>query len=43
MHAVTEMTSLNWQFGISWMVLVLSSYIWGCSDSISKEVIGSSM
>ena len=39
MHAVTERTSLNWLFGISWMVLVLSSCIWGCSESISEEVI----
>ena len=29
MHGVTERTSLNWLFGVSWMVLVLSSCIRG--------------
>ena len=43
MQGVTESTSLNWLFGVSWMVLLLSSCIWGCSDSISGEVIGSLM
>ena len=42
-QGVTERTSLNWLFGIYWMVLMLSSCVWGCSDSISGEVIGSSM
>ena len=41
-QGVTERTSLNWLFGVSWMLLMLSSCIWGCSDSISGEVIGSS-
>ena len=43
MHGVTERTSLNWLFGVSWMVLMLSSCVWGCSGSISGELIGSSM
>ena len=42
-QGVTERTSLNWLFGVSWMLLMLSSCIWGCSDSISGEVIGSLM
>ena len=43
MQGITEGTSLNWLFGFSWMVLMLSSCIWGCSVSVSGEVIGSSM
>ena len=43
MQGVSEGTSLNWLFGVSWMELMISSCIWGCSDSISGEVIGSSM
>ena len=43
MQGVTERTSLNWLFGVSWTVVMLSSSVWGCSDSISEEVIGSSM
>ena len=43
MQGVVERTSLNWLFGVSWMVLMLSSCIWGCSDSVSREVIGSLM
>ena len=35
MQGVTESTSLNWLFGVSWMVVMLSSCIWGFSDSIS--------
>ena len=42
-QGVTERTSLNWLFGVSWMVLMLSSCGWGCSDSVSGEVISSSM
>ena len=42
-QGVTERTSLNWMFGVSWMLLMLSSCVWGCSDSISGEVISSSM
>ena len=42
-QGVTERTSLNWLFGVSWMLLMLSSCVWGFSDSISGEVIGSSM
>ena len=42
-QGVTERTSLNWLFGVSWMLLMLSSCVWGCSDSNSGEVIGSSM
>ena len=42
-QGVTERTSLNWLFGVSWMLLMLSSCVWRCSDSISEEVIGSSM
>ena len=42
-QGVTERTSLNWLFGVCWMLLMLSSCVWGCSDSISGEVIGSSM
>ena len=40
-QGVTDRTSLNWLFGVSWM-LMLSSCVWGCSDSNSGEVIGSS-
>ena len=43
MQGITERTNLNWLFGISWMVLMLSSCVWGCSGSISGELIGSSM
>ena len=43
MQGVTERTSLNWLLGVSWMVVMLSSCVWGCSDSIAGEVIGSSM
>ena len=32
---VTERTSLNWLFGVSWMVLMLSFCVWRCSDSVS--------
>ena len=30
-QGVTERTSLNWLFGVSWMLLMLSSCVWGCS------------
>ena len=43
MHGVTESTSLNWLFGVSCMLLMLSSCVWGGSDSISGDVIGSSV
>ena len=43
MHEVTESTSLNWLFGVSCMLLLLSSCVWGGSDSISGDVIGSSV
>ena len=39
-QGVTERTSLNWLFGVSWMLLMLSSCVWGCSDSDFGEVIG---
>ena len=39
-QGVTERTSLNWLFGVSWMVLMLSFCVRGCSDSVSGEVIG---
>ena len=42
-QGITERTSLNWLFGVSWMLLMLSSCVRGCSDSNSGEVIGSSM
>ena len=42
-QGVTERTSLNWLSGVSWMLLMLSSCVWGCSDSISGEVLGSSV
>ena len=42
-QGVTERTSLNWLFGVSWMVLMLSSCVWECSNSVSGEVIGSLM
>ena len=42
-QGVIERTSLNWLFGVSWMLLMLSSCVWGSSDSNSGEVIGSSM
>ena len=41
-QGIAERTSLNWLFGVSWMLLMLSFCIWGCSDSISGEMIGSS-
>ena len=40
-QSVIERTSLNWLFGVSWIVLILSSCVWGCSNSVSGEVIGS--
>ena len=43
MHGVTESTSLNWLFGVSCMLLMLSSCVWGGSDSISGDVIGPSV
>ena len=43
MHGVTESASLNWLFGVSCMLLMLSSCVWGGSDSISGDVIGSSV
>ena len=43
MHGVTESTSLNWLFGVSCMLLMLSSSVWGGSDSISGDVICSSV
>ena len=43
MHGVTESTSLNWLFGVSCMLLMLSSCVWGSSDSISGDVIGPSV
>ena len=43
MHGVTDRASLNWLFGVSCTVLVLSSGIAGGSDRISGEVIGSSV
>ena len=42
-QGVTERTSLNWLYSIYWMVLMLSSCVWRCFDSVSGEVIGSSM
>ena len=42
MHGVTDRASLNWLFGVSCTVLVLSSGVGGGSDRISGEVIGSS-
>ena len=42
-QGITERTSLNWLSGISWMLLMLSSCVWGCSESISGDLIGSSM
>ena len=42
-QGVTERTSLNWLFSVSWMLLLVSSCVWGCSDSVSGEVIGSLM
>ena len=41
MHRVIKSTSLNWLFGVSCMLLMLSSCIWGGSDSMSGDVIGS--
>ena len=35
MPGVTKRTSLNWLFGVSWIMLILSSYISGCFNSIS--------
>ena len=43
MQGVTERNSLNWLFGVSCTVLMLSSCIWGGSYSISGEVSGASM
>ena len=43
MHGVTESTSLNWLFGVSCMLLMLSSCVWGGSDSTSGDAIGSSV
>ena len=44
MHRVTESTSLNWLFGVSCILLMLSSYVWGGGpDSVSGDVIGSSI
>ena len=40
MQGVTERNSLNWLFGVSSVVLTLSSCVWGGSDSISGEVSG---
>ena len=37
MQGVTERTSLNWLFGVSWIVVMLSSCVWGFSDSISDS------
>ena len=42
-QGITERTSLNWLSGTSWMLLMLSSCVWGCSKSISGDLIGSSM
>ena len=40
MEGVTDRNSLNWLFGVSCIVLTLSSCVsWG-SGSISREVIG---
>ena len=40
MQGVTNRNSLNWLFGVSWIVFTLSSCVsWG-SDSVSGEVIG---
>ena len=43
MHGGTDRASLNWLFGVSCTVLVLSSGIGGGSNRISGEVIGSSV
>ena len=43
MHGVTESTRRNWLFGVSCMLLMLSSSVWGGSDSISGDVISSSV
>ena len=43
MHGVTDRASLNWLFGVSCTVLVLSSGVGGGSGRISGEVIGSSV
>ena len=43
MHGVTDRASLNWLFGVSCTVLVLSSGVGGGSDRISGEVISSSV
>ena len=37
MHGVTESTSRNWLFSVSCMLLMLSSCVWGGSDSISGD------
>ena len=34
MQGVTERNSLNWLFGVSCMLVGLSSCVWGGSDSI---------
>ena len=39
MQGITERNSLNLLFGVSCIVLTLSSCVWGGSDSISGEVI----
>lgn len=41
MHGVTERNSLNLLFGVSSIMLVLSSCVRGGSDSNSGKVIGS--
>ena len=47
MHMVTVSTSLNWLFGVSCMLLMLSSCVWvgggRGSDSVSRDVISSSV
>ena len=43
MYGVTKRASLNWLFGVSCMLLMLSSCICEGSDSISWEVIESLM
>ena len=40
MQGITERNSLNRLFGISYVVLTLSSCVWGGSDSISRGVSG---
>ena len=43
MHGVTESTSLNWLFGVSCMLLMLSSCVQGGLCSISSDLINSSI